>query len=254
MVFSDSSAFNFLKQVIRARTLKESQPCRLGALPPTTTLEEGTDFCPEGRCVKEKKKGGGEKVTNYSTSFLCQFFHGDNWQPVFLKWNGREEAGKEPTLGIPSPHSHSRNKLLNSLGLRSLPCSTGGSTVMGSYWQPEPGRLLATVTAPLLQKPFLEAWHDLLLQGPNLQHYSMTDFSAFHLESLTDWSIMLSFLIYHFSCLRCVKGYKENYKNIKFLKFQERKPHGTKRFSVSYLWPRKEKFHCYSIGLVAKCR
>lgn len=74
-----------------------------------------------------------------------------------------------------------------SLGLHPLPCSTGGSTVMGlllTTWS----RLLATVTAPLLRKPFLEAWSASLRRGPNLQHYSITDFSVYYLESLTDWS------------------------------------------------------------------
>lgn len=100
-------------------------PCRLGASPPTTPALKGD--------VGKRKRKGGEKVPNYSTSFLCRkFFHGDSRQPVFPKWNEREEAGKEPTLdGIPSPHRYSRNKLLNFLGLHSLPCSTGGSTVMG---------------------------------------------------------------------------------------------------------------------------
>lgn len=159
IVFSGSSAFNFLKQVRRARTLKESQPCRLGALPPTTTLEEGTDFCPEGRRVEEKRKGGWESHKLFHILSVPGVF--PRWQLTASGMRGKKQAR--------SPHlmeSQIRTVIPGTsywISLDSTPCLTPLS--WGSYWQSET-RLLATVTAPLSMGAFPRSVKLLNPAGP----------------------------------------------------------------------------------------
>lgn len=100
-------------------------------------------------------------------------------------------SGKKPAR---SPHlmeSQARTVIQGTsywVSLGSTPCLAPqrGALSWGSYRQPD-NRLLATVVAPLLRAPFLEAWSYLILRGPNLQNYMMTDFSVYYLENLTDW-------------------------------------------------------------------
>lgn len=74
-----------------------------------------------------------------------------------------------------------------SLGLHPLPCPTGGEHCHGA---PTDNLIQAAgyCHSTSSTEAFPRSVKCLTPAGPNLQHYSITDFSVYYLESLTDWS------------------------------------------------------------------